>query len=350
MKINKLVLIHLFLTHWINVSQAQDIHFSQFYLNPLQQNPAMAGAIYGVEASMIYRDQWRVSGFSPYKTMSASFDMRFEQKRNQNGYLAGGFNFFSDKSGDSKLGVTQANISLAYLVRLNKFNRLGGGIQLGQFQRSLNYNNLQWGQQYNGNNFDSNLNNGESISGTNSISKFDVGLGLSWIYNDSGGDIKVTDNHDLNFSAGIGIFHLTRPTLSNDNDRLPIRFVCHFNGVVGIQSTKMAILPGFMYYKQGKQQNIYIGSLFRYLINQDSKYTGLKQYSALYFGVYSRLKDAITLKLAYDFSGFGFGLSYDINTSDFMSTAYSRNGFEISLKYIGFNPFIKTYGANHSRY
>jgi hypothetical protein len=26
---------------------AQDIHFSQFYMNPLQQNPAMAGAVHG---------------------------------------------------------------------------------------------------------------------------------------------------------------------------------------------------------------------------------------------------------------------------------------------------------------
>lgn len=330
---------------------AQDIHFSQFYANPLQQNPAMAGAVYGMEGSILYKDQWRAIG-SPYKTFAASYDVRFEQRRNRNGYLAGGLNFFSDVAGDSKMGSTNANISLAYLARLSKYHRLGGGLQLGYLQRKVEYNGLQWGSQFDGLNYDPSLPNGEQNFGPNSVGKFDMGLGLSWVYNNTGGDIRVTDNHDLNFSAGVGLFHLTKPNIAFNSveDRLPMRFVAHANGVISIQSTKLAVVPGFLYQRQGKQQELYIGSLFRYLITQDSKYTGLKNASAFYWGAYIRARDAVTLKIRYEYAGWGIGLSYDINTSSLKAGTYARGGLEIALVYTAPNPFIKTYGANHSRY
>ncbi|MBL7898554.1 MAG: type IX secretion system membrane protein PorP/SprF, partial [Crocinitomicaceae bacterium] len=59
---------------------AQDIHFSQFDMAPLQQNPAMAGALYGVEANINYKDQWRTVG-APYKTFAFGYDMRLTKKR-----------------------------------------------------------------------------------------------------------------------------------------------------------------------------------------------------------------------------------------------------------------------------
>ncbi len=349
-KIYTLILLSIGLL-FSNIIQAQDIHFSQFYANPLQQNPAMAGAVYGMEATMIYKDQWRAVS-SPYKTFAASYDVRLEQKRNQNGYLATGINLFSDHAGDSKMGTTQANLSIAYLVRLSKYHRLGGGMQLGYFQRKIDYNGLQWGDQFDGMNYNPSIPNGETYFGTNSIGKFDMGAGLSWVYNNTGGDIRVTDNHDLNFSAGVGLFHLTKPNISINGveDKLPMRFVAHANGVISFQGTKMAIVPGFLYQRQNNQQELYIGTLFRYLITQDSKYTGLKNASALYWGMYVRTRDAITMKIRYEYAGWGIGLSYDINTSSLKAGTYSRGGLEIALVYTASNPFIKTYGANHSRY
>ena len=334
----------------INLS-AQDIHFSQFYSNPLQQNPAMAGLVYGMEANIIYKDQWRAIG-APYKTFAAGYDMRFQQKRSQDGYLTAGINLFSDKAGDSQLSTTSTNLSVAYIVKLNKYNRMGGGVQLGYFQKSVNFTSLQWGNQYDGSAYDATLSNGESTFGTNTLGKMDMGAGLSWVYNNTGGDIKVTDNHDLNFSAGISLLHINRPNISfyGNEDRLPMRFVAHANGVISFEQTKMALVPGFMYYRQGKQQEIYFGTLVRYLITQDSKYTGLKQASAFYMGTYIRAKDAVTAKFIYEYAGWGIGIAYDINTSSLKAGTLSRGGLEIALKFNGPNPFIKTYGANHSRY
>ena len=72
----------------VNTASAQDIHFSQFFNCPLQLNPALTGPFNGdMRGVVIYKDQWRsVSAASPYKTVSASFDMRMMQKKWKMGY------------------------------------------------------------------------------------------------------------------------------------------------------------------------------------------------------------------------------------------------------------------------
>src|ERR1044072_2773780 len=125
---------------------AQDIHFSQFYMAPLSLNPAMAVAEHDLQANLNYKNQWS-SVASPYKTTAFSFDAGLNRKRNEKGILAVGINFFSDKAGDAKMGTTQANISIAYHVRLNKNSLLGGGVQAGYLQRSINTTELKWGNQ-----------------------------------------------------------------------------------------------------------------------------------------------------------------------------------------------------------
>ncbi|MEO9531401.1 MAG: PorP/SprF family type IX secretion system membrane protein [Crocinitomicaceae bacterium] len=330
---------------------AQDIHFSQFYMNPLQQNPAMAGAVYGLEANVNYKDQWRAAG-DPYKTFGLGFHMRFDKKRSSAGYLAAGANFFADKAGDANMGTGQGNFALAYHVKLNEYNRLGAGMQLGYFQRSMDATGLMWASQYDGYQHNSSLPGG-MVNGQPNFTKFDMGAGLSWVYNNTGGDIKVTDNHDLNFNAGIAVMHLNRPKYSfiGSDERLPMKVVVHGNGVISLaESSKMAVCPGFMYYRQGPAQEIYFGVLLRHLLAQDSKFTGFKNGAAFYWGAYMRTRDAISAKMLIEMGGWGFGVSYDINVSALKVVTNTRGGIEFSLRYVAPNPFIKTYGANHSRF
>lgn len=349
---NQLRFIVLFGLSFIGLSGiSQDIHFSQFYMNPLQQNPAMAGAVYGLEANINYKDQWRAVG-APYKTFALGYHMRFEKKRSSNGYLAGGINFFADRAGDANMGTGQGNFALAYHAKLNEHNRLGAGMQAGYFQRSIDFTGLQWGSQFNGTEYDGTLSGGLG-AGQTSFTKFDLGTGVSWVYNNKTGDINVTDNHDLNFSAGFSVMHLTRPRYSyiGTDERLPMKFVFHANGVISLaESSKMAIVPGIMFYRQGPAQEIYFGTLFRHLLSQDSKFTGFKSASAFYWGAYLRTRDAVTAKVLLEYGGWGFGVSYDINTSSLKTATSTRGGIEFSLRYAAGNPFIKTYGADHSRY
>lgn len=330
---------------------AQDIHFSQFYMNPLQQNPAMAGAVYGLEANINYKDQWRAIG-APYKTFALGYHMRYEKKRSQNGFLAGGLNFFNDKAGDSKMGTNHGGLTLAYHVKADNYNRIGAGVNVGYFQRSIDYSNLQWATQFDGTAYNSALPGGLA-PGQASFTRMDVGAGVSWVYNNTGGDIKVTDNHDLNFNAGVAVMHLNRPKFSfvGTDERLPMKVVVHGNGVISLgESSKMALCPGFMYYRQGPAQEIYVGTLLRYLLSQDSKFTGFKNGAAMYWGAYLRTRDAVTAKFILEYAGWGFGVSYDFNVSTLQAASNTRGGLELSLRFVAPNPFMKTYGANHSRY
>ena len=91
-------------------------------------------------------------------------------------------------------------------------------------------------------------------------------------------------------------------------------------------------------------------ALLRHLLAQDSKFTGFKNGAAFYWGAYLRAKDAVTAKILLEYAGWGFGVSYDINTSNLKQVTNTRGGIEFSLRFVAPNPFIKTYGANHSRY
>jgi type IX secretion system PorP/SprF family membrane protein len=327
----------------------QDIHFSQFYMNPLQQNPSMAGAIHPLEANINFKDQWKAVA-SPYRTFGMGYHMRFSKRRNTNGYLAAGVNFFSDKAGDANMGTGKGGISLAYHLRADEYNSIGLGIYGGYFQRKIDYNNLTWASQYDGQQINPYMQAG--MTGSAAFSNFDTGAGINWTYNNTGGDIKVTDNHDLNFNVGVGVFHLNRPSYSfmGTDERLPFRTVVHGTGVISLGDSKWAAVPGFMYARQGPAQEIYVGSLFRCLLSQESKFTGFKNGAALYTGAYFRTMDAVTAKLILEYAGWGFGISYDINVSSLQAATSFRGGIELSLRFVAPNPFQSTYGGNHSRY
>ncbi|MFT4601410.1 MAG: type IX secretion system PorP/SprF family membrane protein [Arenicella sp.] len=329
--------------------KAQDIHFSQFYMMPLQQNPSMAGAIHPVEANIVFKDQWKAVA-SPYRTFAMGYHMRFNKNKNTNGYLAAGLNFFSDKAGDANLGTGNGALSIAYHIKADENNTFGAGISAGYMQRKIDFSNLTWASQYDGQTLNSSLQAG--AYGTSSFTNFDLGAGANWTYNNSGGDIKVTGNNDLNFNIGLGVFHLNRPDYSflGSTENQPMRIVAHGTGVISIPDSKWAFVPGFMYARQGPAQEIFVGTLMRYLLSQNSKFTGLKNGAALYAGAYFRTKDAIAAKMIIEYAGWAFGVGYDINVSSLQTVSKFRGGLELSLRFVAPNPFQSNYGGNNSRY
>lgn len=342
-------LLFLFLVCMSVSTNAQDIHFSQFYMMPLQQNPSMAGAMYELEANMIYKDQWRAIS-SPYRTFGMGYHMRFGKKRNPKGFLAAGANFFSDQAGDGNLGTTKGGLSLAYHIKADQYNSIGAGLYGGYFQRKIDYTNLTWASQYDGQQINSALNPG--AVGQDALSQFDVGAGVNWTYNNTGGRIKVTGNNDLNFNVGLGVFHLNRPKVSflGSDERLAMRYVFHGNGTIALANSNWAVVPGFMYARQGPSQELYAGTLMRYLLSQNSKFTGFKNGAALYAGAYMRMRDAITAKMIIEYAGWAFGVSYDVNISSLQTASNFRGGLEFSLRFVAPNPFTSGYGANNARY
>jgi type IX secretion system PorP/SprF family membrane protein len=319
-------------------SFSQDTHFSQFYMSPLTLNPAMAGAQYDMQGYLNYRNQWS-SVTTPYRTMAASYDMRFHKKKNQKGFWAGGMNLFSDKAGDTQLHTFQINLNGAYHVRLNDFNTLGAGVQLGFAQRSIG-TAFSTGSQFNGTSFDSNLPTQETV-GNAAVSYLDAGIGAVWAYNNNSGAIKVTDNHDYKFTFGAALFHPNEPSISfyHDGEKLSMKFVLHGSALLSIPNTNVAFVPSFFYAVQGPSAELYAGSLIRYKLKQDSKYTGRNKGTALSLGAFYRSGDAIAATVLLEYSNYAIGWSYDINSSSLQSASHYRGGSEITIRFVNPNPF-----------
>ncbi len=175
-----------------------------------------------------------------------------------------------------------------------------------------------------------------------------MGAGVVWSYNNTSGARNVVDNHDFKANLGVSVFHPQQPKYSfyKDNEKLYTRFVVHGNALVSVPNTNMAFVPGFMYYRQGPAQEIYAGTLIRYKLQQDSKYTGNKKGAAISIGAFLRAKDAVVAAFLLEYSSYAMGVSYDLNTSGLRAVSTGRGGIEISLRWVTPNPFV---GGTKSR-
>ena len=336
---------------------AQDIHFSQFYEFPSQLNPALVGVTKNIRASLQYKNQWG-SVTVPYKTYGATFEMKFNQKTWEQGAnnqffkkagknLAWGISVFSDKAGDGDMGLTQASFSLSSPVALNEQNTLAIGIQGSFAQRSVDYSKLIWPNQYSGSQYDRNLNSGENFS----ASKFtygDFAAGLLWTYGK--GEMYMTANDEVKANAGVSVYHISRPKesyLSNTSEVLNMRFVVHGGMAFGIRNTTLDIAPSFMLNYQGPSKEILFGTLFKYNLQEDSKYTGNIKSTIVSVGGYYRNNDAIIPTLLLEMGQYALGISYDVNISDLNTASSSRGGIEVAFRFVTPNPFLYT---NKPRY
>lgn len=321
-------------------SFAQDIHFSQFYMSPFTQNPAFAGAVNGMSAIVNYKEQWKSIG-SPYKTVAASYDISFQKKKKVKAFYAAGLNFFSDKAGDSKMGTTQANLSGAAHVYIDRYTKFGGGIQVGFAQRKVDFTDLQWGNQFNGENYDASLSSRET-QGASSYSYPDVAAGVVWTYNNSAGMKRVVENNDIKANIGLSLFHISQPKYSfiGNNEKLYMKFIFHGDVLLSVPYSNLGFVPSIMFYKQGPTSEIYAGSLVRFKLRQKSKYTRDRNSSAFSVGAFYRAKDAAVLAMQLEYSNYTVGMSYDVNTSRLKTASAARGGFEISIRYVAENPFL----------
>lgn len=330
----------LFATFAVN-ALAQDIHFSQFYMSPLTLNPSLAGAQHDISANLNYKSQW-ASVSSPYKTIGFSYDMRLNRNKASKGFLAMGLNFFSDRAGDARMGTTQANLNIAYHVRINEDNLFGGGIQAGYLQRSVTASALKWGNQYDGTAYNSAIATTEPAF-SSGISAMDFAGGLTWTYDNSGNNNSVVGDNDKKICIGVSMQHFSRPQFTfynGGNDEVYMKYLVHGTAVFGVKNTNMAFVPGFMYAKQGPSQEIYAGTLVRFTIGMDSKYTGFKNGAAVSFGGFMRSQDAIAAVVQLDYANYTMGISYDVNTSGLTAASGGKGGIEISLRYVAPNPFM----------
>lgn len=322
----------------------QDIHFSQFSQTPLLNNPALTGFFNGENRAFInYKDQWRSIG-APYKTYALSYDMPLFKKKWDKSYLGAGVFAFNDKAGDTQLGTTQLNISFSGVVSLNENHSASAGIQGGFLQRSIDASSFKWGNQFDNGVYDPSLVSGETKNYEPSLFG-DFSAGFAWGY--SKVNTNITSNDQFMANAGIALFHINQPKIefsSGGGDaKLYAKLVLHGNAYWGFKGTNIALLPSFLFVKQGSAQELNIGTMVRYQLKEGSKYTGNVKGVAVSFGGYYRTGDAFIPAFMLEVANFALGVSYDVNVSGLTNASKGKGGMEISLRFINPNPFQNRY-------
>ncbi len=318
-------------------SFAQDPHFSQYWAAPLYLNPAMTG-VFGCNYrfTAIYRSQWnsvlKNEATPMYRTIQASYDMRFNKGIWKDDAMGVGLMFYSDKAGESQFGTNQLNFSFAYLKSLNrqKNNYLSLGFQAGAAQRSMK-GDLRFGSQFDGEGYNPALPSGE-VSNFENFMFFDINAGAFWYY---------APKKRTNFYSGFYAYHLNRPSQSfyGGNDAKMYMKVGYHGGVQFPMGTQVDLLPSIMVMNQGPAIETNIGTMIKWFFDPASP-AG----NAFYFGPYYRIvrgissplnSDALILAARMDYASFTFGISYDLNFSELTDASNARGAFEVTAAHIG---------------
>ncbi len=325
----------------ISITEAQDLHFSQFYESPLTLNPALCGQFNGAFYGEInYRTQWSsvMGGGNGFNTMAATMEFHNLLKNWSKGYLSEGLSFYNDRSGDNKMGTTEIAFTTAAGILLNAKSSVAAGLQAAWAQRSMNMATAQWGEQYINGSYDQDAPTGETSIGS-SASYTDFSGGLA--YNFTSGTLNMTTNNLVRANLGFAAFHINQPNISfygqsGAGDQLYMRYDVHGYLDFGIKKTKLSIEPGFAYYMQGPSSETDVGATVKYyMIQQTGKYAGTEKGANTFdMGLYYRLNDSFIAVFGLRLKSYTMGISYDLNVSPLHVASSGRGALELSLKYI----------------
>ncbi len=269
-----------------------------------------------------YKNQWQ-SVTTPYRTLSASFDMPVIQRGSKLDMVGAGILLNADKAGDASYGTTQASCAISYIKSLSRLNNhyLSFAIQPGIMQKSIKQDKLSFDSQYDGTSLNTSLPQNETFARTNFIF-FDISAGIYWNY-------QMFNN--TGFDAGLSVFHINKPSQTFYNDATAVlhRKVIVFGNAIFQVSDRYDLVPGIYYARQYNYKEFLIGSTFRYV-----KSPNPINFSTFNLGMFFRTSDALLLVAGYDYLQYSFAISYDVNYSDLKPASRAMGGLEASFKYI----------------
>lgn len=303
---------------------AQDIHFSQFDLAPMQLSPALTG-VFAEDIRFVanYRRQWK-SVPVDYLTFSGAVDGKLAKFSHENGFFSVGGVFNYDVAGDGNLTYSQFGGTVSYIQKMSEQQLVSIGLLMGAGQRRIDMNNLTFGAQFNGDVFVETASNRENLDQT-SVFYLDIGTGVNWHLQE--------EDQRYWADAGIGIFHLNQPDVGfyeNSNATLSRKYSIYGTGGFEI-SSKLAILFNAYFQKQSPYTESVAGGGIRYqMMDQRGRELAIKLGTSYRF-IGSR--DAIIPNIAVYYNAWIFGFSYDVNLSDFEIATNKRGGPELALQH-----------------
>lgn len=325
----------------ISIGYGQDVQFSQYLAVPQYLNPALTGNIDGKYRIVAgYRDQNR-NLQTPLTTFGFGGDVKFDVPSG-NGIRSGdafgiGVFFFTDQANTFELNTNSIGLNLAYHKRLSKKSKsyLSGGLLIGVQQRNINYDNLNFGDEFN--QVDAFDQQSAEALPPNNFGYADVGLGLTF-------SSQPTETTRL--FLGTALHHLTQPTLSffsysqfiDPNTEVDFQLYSKFSALASVDfeiANFTSLSPRVIYIKQGNSGQIAAGTYI--------KFTFVQSNTALYTGAWVRfVNDSegfvpryLVPTVGFELGSFKFGLNYDLNLLAISGAANNLNALEFTMRFIG---------------
>lgn len=307
-------------------SVGQDLHFSQFFNNPLLTNPANTGFIpdadYRLSAS--YRNQYSNIMSVPYKTMSIYGDAQVFRDRIETGWLGLGGVVLRDVAGSGSLTSTKIYGSVAYHQMLGYSSLLTAGFNLGWANKRIDPTKLTFPDQFDGKFFDATLPTSAQLENTQ-VNYFDIQAGMNYAY---------FPTEDIYINAGYSIHHVNNPreTFFGDagDNRVARRHIAFLNGIFKVNQN-VIVNPNVFYTTQAGAREIVLGLNGAYNLSGN----GEKQ---LFAGLYYRYADALIPMVGLELNNVRFTFTYDVTLSNLRNFNHSLGASEFNLLKRGFYP------------
>lgn len=319
---------------------AQDIHFSQFYLSPMNLNPAMTGVMNsGSRVTLNYRNQWAsILKSNAFSTYSAGYERKTAVGRND--YFGIGGTLWGDRAGEADFTIAQGKLALSYAKKMGGGRKtpsyLVVGVEGGITQESLDFTKLRWGNQHDGaGGFNADLSSGETFQVDNVIYP-DFNAGLMWFS-------VLSETSNIYLGAAYSHLNQAKVTFltdsadgSVDGRELLAKYTLHAGGEM-MFTDKIGIVPGVVVLDQGPHFEMNAGTSVKYVARKTRN-----DYQAFSMGLWVRMSnkledgkhmDAVIASLRFDYNDMTIGFSYDVNTSELKAASNSNGGFELALQY-----------------
>jgi type IX secretion system PorP/SprF family membrane protein len=304
------------------VSEAQDVHFSQFYDLPILRNPAIAGLFEGdLRITSGFRNQWQ-SVTVPYQTIALGVEVKKPVSMYSEDFITFGVQLTNDQAGDSKLTRSQIFPVLNYHKSINADRNLylSAGFMGGPVMQRFDPTQLQFDDQYHGGVFNA-TNPTQQVINNNRSTYWDPAAGISLCGETENGS---------RFYAGFGLFHFTKPKVNfmqeNPFQMLP-KYV--INGGYTMYASDWDQLTFYAdVFKQGGAEMFQGGMLWTRALSMYEE-----DRIRLSGGLFVRAKDAVIPVVKLEYQRFNLGMTYDINTSQLVPASQFRGGFELTLSY-----------------
>ena len=303
-------------------SKAQDPNFSQFFSSPLNINPALTANINADwRAIANFRNQW-IGPASPYVTGTLSYDKKmfknnFAWKEEGNILGLGGMLMY-DRAMGGVVKSTYASANISYRVKLTSGetkHMFGAGFGAIYGHRRIDFNGIDFEEQFTGYGFNTNLPTGET-----SLSK------MKPYFSVSSGLLYSISTPNSNFDIGVSAFHLNKPKqtfLKDDNQYLPIRKVLHANFETFLNESVVLSLNG-VYQRQETAKYFSVGGALGYYLPDNADFM-------LNAGLWYWSKNAFVPYAGIAYQDYQFGLSYDVTANKLNQAADKPNTWELSL-------------------